>query len=460
MTTISRRTLWNFAIPAGVVSGVVYSLSPLTVVCVAGMTAVVLWAQRGVEGDERRWLIAILVVAITMRVLAVAGLFVITDHARVPFGSFFGDEEYFIKRSIWLRNVALGIPLHGADLIYAFDEYSSTTYLYVLAFIQALTGPAPYGVHLLGIGFYLGAVVVLYRLVRSTLGRMPALVGLVALLFLPTQFAWSISALKDPLFFLLTAVSVVLTAKIVRGPGWRARVLSALAVVVLAAALETIRQAGGILCAAGVVIGLLTAFIVQRPRLLLATVVVLPIAAGAMLSRPAAQMAAYKAVQAAARQHWGHVATPGYVYHLLDPRLYPDRSEIEDLHFGEAARFVERAVERYVTVPLPWETQSASALLYMPEQIIWYLLVALAPVGLVLAMRRDAVIASLLFAQSIVAAATIALTSGNVGTLVRHRGLALPYFIWLCAVALCDLVALTRRGRSAVLVSSIVPVNS
>ena len=228
----------------------------------------------------------------------------------------------------------------------------------------------------------------------------------------------------------------------------------------LAAALETIRQAGGILCAAGVVIGLLTAFIVQRPRLLLATVVVLPIAAGAMLSRPAAQMAAYKAVQAAARQHWGHVATPGYVYHLLDPRLYPDRSEIEDLHFGEAARFVERAVERYVTVPLPWETQSASALLYMPEQIIWYLLVALAPVGLVLAMRRDAVIASLLFAQSIVAAATIALTSGNVGTLVRHRGLALPYFIWLCAVALCDLVALARRGRSAVLVSSVVPVNS
>jgi hypothetical protein len=424
------------------------------------MTAVVLWARRGVEGDEGRWLTVILVVAITVRVLAVAGLFVITDHARVPFGSFFGDEEYFIKRSIWLRNVALGIPLHGADLIYAFDEYSNTSYLYVLAFIQTLTGPAPYGVHLLGIGFYLGAIVVLYRLVRSTLGRMPALVGLVALLFLPTQFAWSISALKDPLFFLLTAVSVVLTAKIVRGPGWWARVLSAMAVVVLAAALETVRQAGGILCAAGVVIGLLTAFIVQRPRLLLTTVVVLPIATGAMLSRPAAQMVAYRAVQAAARQHWGHVATPGYVYLLLDPRLYPDRSEIDDLQFGEAARFVERAVERYVTVPLPWETQSASALLYMPEQIIWYLLVALAPVGLVLALRRDAIIASLLFAQSVVAAATIALSSGNVGTLVRHRGLALPYFIWLCAVALCDLAALARRGRSPVLVSSVVPVNS
>ena len=30
--------------------------------------------------------------------LAIAGLLLITDHARVPFGSFFGDEEYFMRR--------------------------------------------------------------------------------------------------------------------------------------------------------------------------------------------------------------------------------------------------------------------------------------------------------------------------------------------------------------------------
>ena len=101
-----------------------------------------------------------------------------------------------------------------------------------------------------------------------------------------------------------------------------------------------------------------------------------------------------------------------------------------------------------MTVPLPWEVQSRSALIYLPEQIIWYLLVVLAPAGVVLAMRRNPLVASLLVAHAVIAAMTVALTGGNVGTLVRHRGLALPYFLWLSAVALCEIVAhMPARGR-------------
>ena len=36
-------------------------------------------------------------------------------------------------------------------------------------------------------------------------------------------------------------------------------------------------------------------------------------------------------------------------------------------------------------------------------------------------------------------AAASAFTDGNVGTLVRHRGLALPYFVWLSGVGACEL---------------------
>ncbi len=114
---------------------------------------------------------------------------------------------------MWLRNVALGIPVHGADLIYAFDEYSATSYLYVLAFLQVLVGPAPYGVHLLGIAFYLAGAVILYQTVRPAFGRMPALVGLVFLLFLPSLFAWSVSALKEPLLFPVDRLSVALAVQ-------------------------------------------------------------------------------------------------------------------------------------------------------------------------------------------------------------------------------------------------------
>ena len=97
---------WRAATIAGIAVGVVYALSPLTVLFVArDGRRIVHWSGRGVEGDERTWLTRDSRRGHRRAGAAVAGLFLSTDHARVPFGSFFGDEEYFIKRSMWLRNV-------------------------------------------------------------------------------------------------------------------------------------------------------------------------------------------------------------------------------------------------------------------------------------------------------------------------------------------------------------------
>jgi hypothetical protein len=204
-----------------------------------------------------------------------------------------------------------------------------------------------------------------------------------------------------------------------------------------------------VLTVAGVGGGLALAALLVRPRLLIAAAVALPIMVGATLNRPDLQLKAYTTVQGVARQHWGHVATPGYVYTLLDERFYADRSSISDLGFTEAARYVVRAFVRYVTVPLPWEARSASALAYLPEQIVWYVLVMLLPFGIVFSLRRDAVVTGVLLATASIAVVSVALTSGNVGTLIRHRGLALPYLICLSAVGLCELLsrAASTSGR-------------
>jgi hypothetical protein len=435
---------WRVATIAGVAVGIVYALSPMTVLFAIAMVFLLHWAVQGIDGGERKWLLILLLGAIIVRVAAVALLFASTNHAQVPFGSFFGDEEYFIKRAIWLRNIGTGLPVHGADLIYAFDEYSATSYLYVLAFVQFLVGTAPYGVHLLGIAFYVFGAILLYRIARSSFGRVPAFVGLGIVLLMPTLFAWSISALKDPLFFALSAVTLSGAVNLVRARLWRHRVAAAGAVALLCAVLATVRQGGAVLVIASIAVGFAVAALATRPRMLLASMVALPIVIGAIMSQPQVQLQAYTAVQAAAGQHWGHVATPGWVYKLLDDRLYPDRGAILDLQAGEALRFLVRAVAGYVTVPLPWAAQSAPALAYLPEQLVWYALVALFIPGVVYALRRDALVAALLFGYAMVAALMVALTSGNVGTLIRHRSLALPYIVWLGAVGGCELLTAAR----------------
>jgi len=294
------------------------------------------------------------------------------------------------------------------------------------------------------------AAVVLYRLVRTTLGRTPALLGLTTLLFVPSLFAWSVSALKEPLFVLLSSLSFVLAVRLVRAPSFGIRVLTLAAVLALAAVLETIRQGGAALSLFGVIAGLLIGFLATRPRLILSALVAASVLAGALIGRPEIQLRTYTAIQAAARQHWGHVVvSPGYAYQLLDDRFYPDLNEISDMKLGETARFLARAAISYVTVPLPWKAQSRAALAYLPEQITWYILAVLVPIGLPSAFRRDPIVAGLLLGHALVIAAAVAFFGGNVGTLVRHRSLALPYLVWLSAIGACHVLSSLRGGEPA-----------
>ncbi len=426
---------------AGVLAGIAYTLSPLTVCCAIAIGLMIRFGGRGLEPAERRRLQIVLAVAIGVRVLTVAGLFLATNHSQVPFGSFFGDEEYFLRRSMWLRNVGLGIPIHRADLIYAFDDYSETSQLYILGFIQTLVGFAPYGAHLVGIALYLATVVLLFRLVRPAFGAMPALLGLLLMLTLPSLFAWSISALKEPLFFALTAVALVSVVAAVREPRWGRKIALIVIAIVGSVALQTLRRAGFALEAASIVGGIVLAWIIVRPKLAIAAAIAVVLAASVVLARPNVEVAVSDAVIQAATYHRGHIWTPGRTYHLLDDRLYTELVDIRTMRLDEAARFVARALFTYVTVPLPMQIYSTAALAFLPEQMVWYLLVGIAPIGLVFAMRRDVLIASMLLTHAAVAALLIAFTSGNIGTLVRHRDFALPYVIWISAVGACELLA-------------------
>src|SRR5436190_12578556 len=359
-----------------------YRLSPLTVWFAVAIVPAVFYSIRGLDGRERQWVAAIVIAAIALRLLVIAGLFVSTDHSMVPFGSFFGDEDYFIKRSLWLRNVGLGFPVHAIDLEYAFEPNGRSSYVYLLASIQALVGAAPYGLHLVSIAFYVFAILVLYRTVRMTLGRAPAFFGLSVLLFLPSLFAWSIAVLKEPLFVLVNALSLAVTVYLVRHASFGRRTLALFGIVVSAAVLESVRQNGAIFAAMGIALGLAIGYVAARPRVILGVMVVAPLLLGALFSRPAIQLEAYAAIQSAARPHWGAVVvSQGHGYRMLDDRFYAELNEASSMKFGETFRFLARGIAAYLTVPRPWDAQSRAEVAYIPEQVIWYVLAALAAAG-------------------------------------------------------------------------------
>jgi hypothetical protein len=396
-------------------------------------------AARGTSPRERAALHVLLIAAIAARLAAISVLFIFAPTDQ-PFASFFGDEEMFKFRSVWLRNIGLGVPISAADFIYAVEETGKSQYLYVLAFLQALVGDAPYGIHVFNMTVYLAGVVLLYRVARASYGPVPAIAGLVVLLFLPSLFTWSVSALKEPLYTLLAALELACAVAVVRARRSSVKAVSALAVIAIAFLLEGLRKGGLLVAGVGSVLGIAAAFIVTRPRLLLASALAAPAAVVAVVAGTGIEQRLLSILRDAALYHVGHVFTPGYSYTTLDSWYYINPPDIHVMPIGDAASFAARAVTAYVLEPVPWTIESRAALAYLPEYAFWLLTMALVPAGFVVGLRRDPLFTCLLATHGLIIMTMVALTSGNVGTLIRHRGLALPYVIWMSSLAACELI--------------------
>jgi len=428
-----------WAAGAGVMLGAVYALSPLTVLCGPLVGAMCIWAARDLTLDERRWFTAIMAVAIVARVITISALFLSADPGR-PFEVLFGDELFFKNRSLWIRNIGLAVPISPADVIYAYEDVGVSSYLYGLALVQALVGKAPYGIHVLNSACYAIGVLLLFRLARHAFGGVAALFGLTVLLFTPSLFMWSISAIKEPSYVLVACAELGCALMAARATDARSRVVWFLGVIAGAVALESLRRGGGIVAIIGVSGGLFFGWMLPRPKWALATVMFLPFVVIAALLAPPVQQRVLGGLRTGAFYHAGHVLSEGHSYHALSGDYYREGLRIYQMPVRDVVDYVLRSAVAYVTEPVPWRIESRALLAYLPEQMLWYVILALALAGIPGAFRQDAMLTMLLLAHAFGGAAVVAVSSGNIGTLIRHRGLIMPYLAWLAGRGLYQLV--------------------
>ncbi|HUK34541.1 MAG TPA: hypothetical protein VLV86_11550 [Vicinamibacterales bacterium] len=435
--------MWRLAaaVCLGIVAGACYTLSPLTAWCTALGVIVLTVAGRGLPSSERYWLRVLLVVALAARLAAIGAIFVVNSpmHDDESVAMLSGDEAYGLSRALRTRDVRTGAPVTQYDYFVAYDEYGRNSYITMLTAIQMLFGPTPYSMRLLNTLFFMTAVILLFRLTRSAFGALPAFGGLLVLLFLPTLFAWSISLLKEPLYLLVTAVILSGAVGVIRHASWRAAAPQLVAAIVVLAVARDLRPAAATLIVAGLAAGVAGfAFFSSRFRYQFAVGVMVALTIVIVTARTSAQPLLEEALDAAAKTHTGHVFTVGHAYKLLDDGFYftpvtPLRSTLS-LTTPEAARYVLRSVVSFATTPWPWQFASTRELLYLPEQVLWYVIVLLFPIGLVAGWHRDRLVTALIAGYMLPTAAAIALTNGNVGTLLRLRGIVIPYVVWLSAV--------------------------
>ena len=432
------------AVFMGIACGALYTVSPLGAWCAALAAIVLTLAGRGLPSSERRTLNIILVAALVARLLAIGALFVINTpmHDDESVGMLSGDEAYGLSRALRTRDVMTGVPVTQYDYFVTNDEYGRNSYITLLTGIQVLFGPTPYSMRLLNTLLFMSGAILLFHTARSAFGSLPAFGGLIVMLFLPTLFLWSISLLKEPLYLFGTTLVITGAISMTRGRNWIGRALPNLGAVAGLALVSDLRPGALPLALIGLgcgLTGLIFFSLSARAKIAVATAAILLVFA--IGSRPSAQERVTSALETTAKTHAGHVFTVGHSYKLLDEGFYfnpvtPAASTIT-LTAAEAARYVARAAVSFITVPLPWQLAATRELPYLPEQLLWYAMVVLLPIGLVAGWRRDPIATSLLAGYTLPTAAALALTNGNVGTLLRLRGIVIPYLIWLSAVGFC-----------------------
>jgi hypothetical protein len=434
---IGRWRWWSLA--AGLCVAALYTLTPLTVCVVAAGAAVRPLLFSGLSRGERHCLTAILVVALLARVAAIGAVFVsnLPKHDDQFVGATSGDEAYAMSRALRTRAILRGWTTDKYDFFVAFDEYGRNSYVTALTAAQVVFGPTPYSLRLFNTLLFTVGALLLFRLCRHAFGPGPAFGGLATALSWPSLFVWSTSLLKESLYFLLGATVLTAAIAVVRSASWRSRAI-ALAIVAAAALSRDLRPGALMLMGSGLLVGGALYAASASKRAFVVAILFVTLALGLSLSRFHLEERLVSGLEGAAKTHSGHVFTVGHSYKLLDDGFYVNpRTPVSStltLTRDQAARFVVRAAASFLMVPLPWQLQSSRELAYLPEQVAWYGLIMLLPIGVVAGCRRDRFVTCMLVGYAIPTATALALTNGNVGTLLRLRGLVVPYLVWIGAV--------------------------
>ena len=434
---------------AAVLAGVIYSLSPASAWMAFAFVLVVRWAAKGLPASERRRIVALLLVSGALRAVAIAAIAWRNDPRQHSFSTVFGDALYAIRMSLWIRYTYLGVPVEARDYLEVFDinSYGRTSYHTLLAIFQVFLGDAPYGVHVLSAVLYLAGVVAMFRIVRPRFGPIAAFAGLSASLFLPSLFLWSILPLKESAYFFCTAIAISAVVSAARARTWTGAGAGLLLAAGTLVSLSSLREGGLVIAVGGLALGIAATLAARWRLVLIILLVATPFVAVGVLNRPAVHGRVLTAMRELVDRHLGHVRTPGTSYKLVSLDYYRGDFDVSALSFNEGVQFLAKSVVAFVLVPKPWDPGARSEVFIAPQQVAWYALVVLALVGAVAGLGRDRLLTCLLAANIIVGVIVIAPNSGNVGTLIRHRDMVVPFVVWLSGMGL--MATLKRAGAGS-----------
>jgi hypothetical protein len=318
------------------------------------------------------------------------------------------------------------------------EHYLQTAYTYTEAALYFVIGHHPLAMKLLNCLF--GAVVAgfVYLMARRLFGERAGMLAGVAAAFFPSTFLWSLTNLKETMFLFGVALLLWLLTELLFTGRW-------LLIVPLLAAFALV---GGVRLYVQVMLaGVIPVAVALQERARLpqkwAQAVVLAVgcavlvwaSGGLVLLGMSPQRFNLQRECAAIGANSAFVPTvTAEQLPDLQRGCVPPGTETADAQpmagrpLGEMIAWLPTGLTYVLAAPFPWTADRMIEQVTIPEMLLWYAAVVLAFVGLARHWRIWQQYAHLLgYIGGIVL--LLALTQGNLGTLVRHRGMVIPFVL-------------------------------
>jgi len=352
-----------------------------------------------------------------------------------------GDSDYYSNRAYAISEFARGSS--EPVVLYRVQEYGWNLYPFLMGWFYYTFGFSPFAVKWINafIGALLGlAIYVLGRQLfhQEKIARW----GAILVAFFPSLIFWSATNLKDPSFFLLTALLFIIGIRLQsERPGWKFLMEMILLVVLLKVHLGMNRSAcSWVLAACWAISFLWSRLLVVRWRRGPAFVLLLPLLALPFLPWKRFANVHLLGVQ----RHLSYTLGTGMIYHYLPEKFYRlvefpvDQIPWAELSMPRFLIYLPKALFHYLLEPLPLQrTVDWLSAAVMPQMIIWYLLSPFMLTGIARSLREGQVARAFFPLATVIGWILLGgISMGNVGTLFRVRDMVTPFLLLYASAGL------------------------
>lgn len=410
--------------------------------------------------EDRSFILKIVFIAFILRMVFVIfyyGFFLSQGNLDIlgPDGEVYSQRGWYISRLLLDQNPYV-LPNSGEAVFSDYNVvvrfykqklpplgmYQTGINTYVIGILYAIFGYVPLMMKLINSAFSVFTGVMIYFIGKEIFNPKIGKISMTLVIFLPSIFIYSITALKDTIvIFLLTAI-IWLMMKFQKSKNLLWLILPLVAAVILRDLRKPIIIYPLLMLIASILLLSLRIGILKKCFIIiLASIVLLSIPPVVKIIKTNLHPDKLFSI------HIGYINTPGNNYKIFPDRCYYG-SQLVGIGPKEITGAFVKGIFHLLYEPLPYRVNNITLLFAFPQTFLLYLFMPFVVGGLIIGLRHRSYQMIPLAMYLIIFIPLMAISSGNVGTVFRHRDMLMPFLIIL-GTAGC--YAMLRRNNSPLL---------